>query len=1293
MKLGELIAGRFVIEARADEGGMGVVYRARDERDGKLVALKVLRGSAIDDAARFQREAELIARLRHRGVVRYVDHGRAQSGEAYIAMEWLSGEDLARRLSVGCLAIHEVVTLGQRVGEALGAAHAVGIVHRDVKPANLFLRGGAVEEVVVLDFGIARPADAARDLTIKGSILGTPSYMSPEQASGRSDLGPTTDVFALGVVLYECLTGQQPFTGESPMAVLLKIVLEEPPRIADLRRDVPAALERLVMRMLSKVPSARPADGTAVTEELARCPLDTVAKVTMPVPRSPSERPVTITTGERQLIGIALLAAANPLDVTLEGEIDEAAPDALLATVRDVAEGFHARVDRLLDGTLVASLGGRGAATDQAAQTARLGLAIRRAVPGHPLVLATGRAVMVADRPIGEAIGRATALLKQERRAERVEGTNRRIRIDDLTAALLDGRFVVETDGDARLLVGMRGITDAGRTLLGRPTPFVGRRRELAALTSGYDISSSEPCAQAVLVTGAPGLGKSRLRAEVVASLRQRDPSPTIWVASGDPLRKGSPFALLAELVRSVADLHDGEDVALRRQKVSARLGEHVQGDDLAFLGEIVGVPAADASIAVAAAREDKRLMGDHVRRAFEAWVSAQCAERPLVLVFEDLHWGDLPTVRLVNELLRDLADRPFFVVALARPEVHDVFPDLWRERAVQEIRLAELGRAAAEELVRHALGKDTPPDAVARLVERAGGNALFLEELIRASVDGRSDALPETVVAMVEARLQRFDPEVRRVLRAASIFGGAFWRAGVAALSGAGESLDASINTLVEREVVIRQRESRLVGHDEFRFRHALLREGAYAMLTNEDLQLGHRLAGHFLESAGERDPVVLAEHYERGQDPARAIEWYQRAAELALAGDDAGAVLERAERAIALGADAETLGHLRALQADACMVVSGNLERTEGYLAEALQKLPRGGSPWYRAATAMIALGAFGRYQGMLEVLGRMLEEERDDEIGTAHVFAWSNAIFFLAVAGQVGPARLLFERVERHQQRVVEADPAAEVWVHRARHYWAIYCDHAPERSFLDARRSAVLLEQAGNQRELDWSEIHMGYSAVTLGDFEEGERLLRKVVERNTRADFPRAVAQNFLAGALSCLGRHDEAMAVQNDANVIFRTRGNQLFLGVGERRLAIALADQGDMGGARRQAARASDMLFVSPPHRCYALAVKARAELALGLAREGLETAREAHDIFETAGSIDRGVAVIRLAWAEALKENGRADEARAAIRVASERLLSLADGISTPRWRDMYLAVPENALTLELAVAWGAK
>ena len=283
------------------------------------------------------------------------------------------------------------------------------------------------------------------------------------------------------------------------------------------------------------------------------------------------------------------------------------------------------------------------------------------------------------------------------------------------------------------------------------------------------------------------------------------------------------------------------------------------------------------------------------MQRAFEEWLRAASAARTAVLVFEDLHWGDLPTVRYVDTAL-SWKDRPVFVLALGRPETEDLFAKLWSRRHVTRISLPELGKRAAAELARDVLGPAADPQVVERVVERAAGNALHLEELLRAAVERADDAPPDTILAMLAVRLERLEPEARRVLRAGSVFGRTFWSGGVAALLEAEPGwVQRSLRELAAQELVSARERSDFPGEVEVVFRHALTRDAAYVMLTEADREHGHLAAGAWLAAHGETDAIVLAEHFERGRDGARAAGWFLRAAAQAMSGNDFTAAIAR--------------------------------------------------------------------------------------------------------------------------------------------------------------------------------------------------------------------------------------------------------------------------------------------------------------------------------------------------------------------------------------------------------------
>jgi serine/threonine-protein kinase len=257
--IGAVLQDSYRIVRLIGEGGMGAVYEGTQLRLNRRVAIKVMSRELTSNQealGRFRREAELTSQLGHPNIVQVLDFATAPTGEPYLAMEFLEGEDLDQRLRrVGRMPLGAVASIVKQVGSALSATHAKGIVHRDLKPANIFLVNldGDADFVKVLDFGIAKAKVAATRLTRASVVIGTPNYMAPEQAAGKVDLiDPASDQWSLAAIAYEMLAGRGPFTGDDVASLLYQVVHEEPPRLSDSVPGLPSALEKVVMRALSK---------------------------------------------------------------------------------------------------------------------------------------------------------------------------------------------------------------------------------------------------------------------------------------------------------------------------------------------------------------------------------------------------------------------------------------------------------------------------------------------------------------------------------------------------------------------------------------------------------------------------------------------------------------------------------------------------------------------------------------------------------------------------------------------------------------------------------------------------------------------------------------------------------------------------------------------------------------------------------------------------------------------------------------------------------------------------------
>ena len=322
VETGRVLAGRYRLTARLGRGGFGEVWRADDTVLGREVAVKTLIVSGDGDALlrRFEREARTLARLDHRNIVTVYDTG-ADDGTGYVVMQLLAGPSLAALVAEhGPLPLDQALDYASQAAAGLAAAHAVGIVHRDVSPANLMLDGAGTVKLV--DFGVARLDRASTTLTATGTVFATAGYVSPEQAAGEP-ADARSDLYSLGCVLYALLAGEPPFTAEHPIGVIQQQLSSPPPLLSSVRADVPAELDELLATLLAKNPADRPKSAEDVRRRVdaLRGGSDAATAATIALTRAPTTRrrwPITAA-------AIGLVALAAGLAATLSSGGDKTA--------------------------------------------------------------------------------------------------------------------------------------------------------------------------------------------------------------------------------------------------------------------------------------------------------------------------------------------------------------------------------------------------------------------------------------------------------------------------------------------------------------------------------------------------------------------------------------------------------------------------------------------------------------------------------------------------------------------------------------------------------------------------------------------------------------------------------------------------------------------------------------------------------------------------------------------------------------------------------------------------------
>ncbi|HEX7837193.1 MAG TPA: AAA family ATPase, partial [Kofleriaceae bacterium] len=792
-----------------------------------------------------------------------------------------------------------------------------------------------------------------------------------------------------------------------------------------------------------------------------------------------------------------------------------------------------------------------------------------------------------------------------------------------------DGALLAERRDRLRARVAERALMRGARTLLGRPTACVGRDWELSALTSILAECIDEPEARVAVVTAAAGMGKSRLAAEFVSRVQQRNPEVAIWVGRGDSLHAGSTLDLLAQALRGALGIHGGEPLAERRDQIRDRLAGGVPAAEhkrvAEFLGELVGTPYPDddeagaanaASAALRAARQNAQLMSEQMRKAWIDFLDAETSAHPVLLVLEDLHWGDFGTVRFIDAALRDRSERPWMVIALARPEVFEVFPRLWAERHnVQEIRLKELGRKAGERLVRQVLGDSIGPDNMERLVKRAHGNAFYLEELIRAAAEGKDDVLPETVLAMVETRLGRLAVEARRVLRAASVFGEVSWEGGVTVLLGGAMGstmVDEWLTRLVEQEVLGVRPNSRFPGERELVFRHALLREGAYATLTDDDKRLGHLLAGEWLEQHGEGDPMVLAGHFERGGDGARAASYYLRAAEQAFHVLDLDATRARAGLGLGCAPTQELRIALLGMRCEASIQGLHLLDVMIADAEELMRLAPRGSIPWAQAVNAYNAgtllTGTTGDLPSTIALLRKV--DPAPEAVGKM-ALTFVNGIYILDFLGKLSEGTALEERFFTVVQSTGDRELLARFWWNTLVGLRASYAHEDPWSALEHSDAIQVIFDAIGSEQIFLNMQLFRGLNLWYLGSAAAAEQILAGIVAVDEALGVASSLRRFGLSWLCADRGALDEAGVLATRLSEHGRAHHVPLEEGRGHWMLAEVLRRKRDFAAAERELKVALGMAV--PLEYPGVLGTLSALRLAQGRAEDALAAAEEA--------------------------------------------------------------------------------
>ncbi len=1066
----------YEITEEIGSGGMATVFRAYQPSMDRHVAIKVIRSSILHDPSlreRFQREARLIARLEHPHLLPVYDFD-GEHDPPYIVMRYLDGGTLKQVQQQGAVPRAEFLYILRQLAGALDYAHRQGIIHRDLKPSNVMIdkEGNAF----LTDFGIARAAGSDKDLTGTGLMIGTPGYMAPEQARGDGALDKSADLYSLGVIAFEALTGTAPYTHESSFEVIMAHINSPVPRASE-RADLPRAVDAVLSQALAKERESRFPTATDFVDALARA-----LKI------NPSDAPAALQS-MTQTISLGQLAALRARKDAEPDTPSSATPSdqqrqvtAVSVDVKELAEilyetAAHAeRVRTTMDSVwaaLAETAKNAGGIVHSRTEEAGLMLwgrdrareddpenAIRAALTMRERVLTETRNVLGAtweptdENPLPFVAGITTGPVLLEREAD--SGTYNAsgapitlagrlkeaapaggILVAHETYTLVRGVFTVAQHEPIRVRgrkdpvdvylvtqVKPRAFRARARGIEGVETKMIGREIELRLLQEALTLTLEDGETQVVTVVGEAGVGKSRLLYEF--SNWTDIMEQTVWFFQARATQPSmlQPYSLTRDLFSFRFRILDSDPLSLVHEKFVKGIEEFLgEGSTRKayFIGQLVGFDFSNKTEVEAALKD-----GDSFRRVAQEYLGElfMTASRtnPVMLHVEDIHCADDRSLDLINNLVRDNTNLPLFVLCMARPSLYERRPQ-WGEgqRFHERIQLEPLSQLSSRRLVRELL-KHVPevPTALRDLVvDRADGNPFYIEELIKALIDDRvivkgeetwsvdttrlsTVRVPATLTGVLQSRLDTLPAGLHQLLQRASVAGRTFWDAAAIRMSQEAGGLkpaevQAMLEDLRDREMILQREESGFAGTVEYVFRHAILHDVTYGTVIPRQRRALHRMVGDWLiEVGGERageHTLLVAEHYGRAEEPALAAAQLGKAAERAIrlaTFEEAATLIQRAREMLTSAEHTEQRVGIDILRAE-LEGIRGTYSKATEILRPALEEARTAGSAKLQAKVLGF-LGRLAMWQSDPSALGYLKEAlsfSRDAGDPTLHIF----------------------------------------------------------------------------------------------------------------------------------------------------------------------------------------------------------------------------------------------------------------------------------------------------------------
>lgn len=1217
-------------------GGMGTVYKAV-AADGTSVALKLVHDAAIDPKikARFLRESSI--RIEHENVVRVLDSG-FDSNDGYIVLEYLSGQTLSERIDVAAMGDEEIRSLGIQLCNGVEAIHNAGLVHRDLKPANIFEQESGGYKI--LDFGIAFSDEGSR-LTQAGMVIGTPAYLAPEQARGDSDVGPLADLWAVGMILYECRSGSLPFQRATPLASLVAGAVGDVPPLETIVSGVSTELSCCIERALERSLEDRWQDAASMGAALLACDLS--ASESTDVGASPHESAAL----EKRVLAVLLARTVS---------------DA--RAMKDIVEDFGGLFSPLLGGLALGVFGYETWHGDELRQAANAALRLQECAKAIGFCVQFG--TLERGGVSGDVIETAHASLEQIE-----EG----IALDAKTAEALYEEYLLVPLNRGFLRLKARANVDARQNAV----ETIGRSEELARLAEQFASMLSSRESVCTWVCAAPGMGRSHLLRDLGAQLEGH--APMMLRARCASHLADRSFSVLASMIRNYALDAQRErgwpsidGTVEQQQGVLDELARDAWGKQaplrteatrrLGALLEIdAGLPQARAATDL-----DPMLQQDHLRLSLFDFFEAHLQRGPVVVLVDDAHWIDDASLAVLDSLM-DESESPLFGVCTARSDVSRDF----HRRHAEVVELPPLDAKSSTVLAQQLAGGRLSQELIDALVLRTGGIPGFIYQSVLAllgrSAEERRDhgiPLPISIEAAAQSQLDHLSSDNKEICKTLAFFGASFTELEALELV-QHESWDG-VESLLEKGIL-----GVTDGFDgalRYRFASEELMSVAARMVIGPQKKELHLRSAGLLAARRHPEFELIGNHFEQAGSSAEAGDFYTLGVLQASRWGNAEVVHRCAEKAKRHGiapsqSFAFHMAHASALRfmgqrepngvaLELALEAATMSDEKAQASIELARWLSRGGA-WAQALTWFETGLGEARLAQSQDILGFSLawfaqslayrgELERAKElVKEAGTLALSQSYEALLYDTR-GQLAAIDGDIEEHIEAFTAARDAyaaqgdlrlaagAQVNLADAYNRLGIY------DSALTALRAGIIqCRRVGNRLMLGYALANLGYALVRVGEREESIQVLREAEALATASDDHRLAAAVALYQARTV--RESMPQTAKRYAELA-RESAKQLSM-TGIEALALALLSR---------------------------LASPGSPALALSLATE-------ASALRDRVTSVEEDEAEIDLALVLALELAGRHQEAAEARARAKERIATMAGAIGDEALRNSFL------------------